>query len=107
MSSNSQVWMSHADTILKLPNQAECLGSTEDIKNAAFKIIGEKTYAIQFHPEVYHSSDGKKILERLKKERSKSIANFKSDVENNKFPNNQHTISMNDGELDLLINELK
>ena len=57
--------MSHADTILKLPNQAECLGSTEDIKNAAFKIIGEKTYAIQFHPEVYHSSDGKKILENF------------------------------------------
>ncbi len=65
VSSNSQVWMSHADTILKLPNQAECLGSTEVIKNAAFKIIGEKTYAIQFHPEVYHSSDGKKILENF------------------------------------------
>ncbi|MEO2100134.1 MAG: glutamine-hydrolyzing GMP synthase, partial [Flavobacteriaceae bacterium] len=62
---NSQVWMSHADTILTLPTNAVLLGSTEDVKNAAYKILGEQTYAIQFHPEVYHSSDGKQILENF------------------------------------------
>ena len=65
VSTNSQVWMSHADTILTLPSEAECLGSTEDVKNAAFKITGEQTYAIQFHPEVYHSYDGKQILQNF------------------------------------------
>lgn len=63
--SDSQVWMSHADTILKLPEQAECLASTSDVENAAYKITGEPTYGIQFHPEVYHSTDGKKILENF------------------------------------------
>ena len=65
VSSESQVWMSHADTILKLPEHAECLASTPDVKNAAYKIIGEPTYAIQFHPEVYHSIDGKQVLENF------------------------------------------
>ena len=51
--------------------------------------------------------NGNKILEQLNEERSKAIRNFKSDVDSSKFPNNEHTISMNDGELDLLINELK
>ena len=65
VTSNSQVWMSHADTILVLPNESICIGSTHDVKNAAFKIIGENTYGIQFHPEVYHSSDGSQILENF------------------------------------------
>ena len=65
VSDQSQVWMSHADTILELPEGAECLASTEDVKNAAFKLKGEQTYAIQFHPEVYHSLDGKQILENF------------------------------------------
>ena len=65
VSSESQVWMSHADTILKLPEHAECLASTADVKNAAYKIIGEPTYGIQFHPEVYHSIDGKQVLENF------------------------------------------
>jgi len=54
---NSQVWMSHADTILNLPEGTELLASTEDVENAAFKIKNEETYAIQFHPEVYHSTE--------------------------------------------------
>ena len=62
---DSQVWMSHADTILNLPDEAECLASTADVKNAAYKIKGETTYAIQFHPEVYHSTHGKQILENF------------------------------------------
>ena len=61
----SQVWISHADTILKLPENAERLASTADVENAAYKINGEPTYGIQFHPEVYHSSDGKQVLENF------------------------------------------
>ena len=58
----SQVWMSHSDTIKDLPTGAVLLASTHDVKNAAYKIEGEDTYAIQFHPEVYHSVDGKQLL---------------------------------------------
>lgn len=65
VSENSQVWMSHADTILTLPTDAERLGSTEDVSNAAYKFSNERTYAIQFHPEVFHSTDGKQILENF------------------------------------------
>lgn len=61
----SQVWMSHSDTIKTLPTNGQLLASTHDVKNAAFKIEGETTYAIQFHPEVYHSTDGKQLLENF------------------------------------------
>ena len=61
----SQVWMSHSDTIKELPPNAELLASTHDVQNAAYKLRDEKTYAIQFHPEVYHTKDGKKILENF------------------------------------------
>ncbi|RLJ62565.1 GMP synthase (glutamine-hydrolysing) [Lacinutrix venerupis] len=62
ISSGSQVWMSHSDTIKSLPENGKLLASTHDVKNAAYKIEGETTYAIQFHPEVYHSTDGKQLL---------------------------------------------
>lgn len=65
VSENSQVWMSHSDTIKKLPTGGIKLASTHDVENAAYKIEGETTYAIQFHPEVYHSTDGKKMLENF------------------------------------------
>lgn len=65
VSDNSQVWMSHADTILTLPKESKLIGSTEDVANAAYKILGEDTYAIQFHPEVYHTTDGKQILKNF------------------------------------------
>ena len=65
VSPNSQVWMSHADTIKKLPANTVVLASTKDVENAAYKIEGETTYAIQFHPEVYHSTDGTKMLENF------------------------------------------
>ena len=65
ISNKSQVWMSHSDTIKILPNNGILIASTEDVKNAAFKIDNELTYGIQFHPEVYHSSEGKKILENF------------------------------------------
>ena len=61
----SQVWMSHADTINKLPFGSEKLASTEDIKNAVFKFKSEHTFAIQFHPEVYHTTFGIKLLENF------------------------------------------
>ena len=61
----SQVWMSHGDTIDKLPRGGVLLASTQDVTNAAFRVKGESTFGIQFHPEVYHTSDGKKILENF------------------------------------------
>ncbi|WP_339629245.1 glutamine-hydrolyzing GMP synthase [uncultured Maribacter sp.] len=65
ISTGSQVWMSHADTIKHLPENTTLLASTHDVENAAFKFDGEETYAIQFHPEVYHSTDGKQVLENF------------------------------------------
>ncbi len=65
ISEGSQVWMSHSDTILKLPSNYKMIASTEDVENAAYKIEGEDTYAIQFHPEVYHSKDGLQFLENF------------------------------------------
>ncbi|MGO1584920.1 MAG: glutamine-hydrolyzing GMP synthase, partial [Mesonia sp.] len=62
---NSQVWMSHSDTIKELPENGVRLASTQDVLNAAYRIDGEETYAIQFHPEVYHSTDGKQLLENF------------------------------------------
>jgi GMP synthase (glutamine-hydrolysing) len=61
----SQIWMSHGDTIMELPSHFERIASTESVENAAYKIPNEPTYAIQFHPEVYHSTDGKKLLENF------------------------------------------
>ena len=58
----SQVWMSHGDTISQLPDGARMIASTADVPNAAFSIDGEDTYAVQFHPEVYHTEYGTEIL---------------------------------------------
>ena len=65
VSEGSQVWMSHSDTIKSLPTNGILLASTHDVENAAYKIDGETTYAIQFHPEVYHSTDGKQLLQNF------------------------------------------
>ncbi|MFB9052951.1 glutamine-hydrolyzing GMP synthase [Formosa undariae] len=65
ISKGSQVWMSHSDTIKTLPTNGVLIASTTDVANAAYKIEGEDTYAIQFHPEVYHSTDGKQLLENF------------------------------------------
>ena len=58
----SQVWMSHGDTITRLPAGAVVLASTADVANAAYAFEGEPTFGIQFHPEVYHSTDGTRLL---------------------------------------------
>ena len=61
----SQVWMSHGDTITSIPKDYKVLASTNDVKVAAYKIEKEETYALQFHPEVYHSRDGSTILQNF------------------------------------------
>lgn len=62
MPEKSQVWMSHGDTIVRLPEGGEVIASTEDVVNAAYHIRGEETYAVQFHPEVFHTAEGSRIL---------------------------------------------
>ncbi len=62
---NTQVWMSHGDTIVKLPENFTIIGSTNDVKVAAYKIENENTYGIQFHPEVYHTTEGKNLLKNF------------------------------------------
>ena len=76
VSPNSQVWMSHSDSIKKLPTNGVMIASTKDVENAAYKIEGETTYAIQFHPEVYHSVDGKQMLENFLVKIAKVPQNF-------------------------------
>jgi GMP synthase (glutamine-hydrolysing) len=97
ISEGSQVWMSHSDTIKTLPTNGVLLASTHDVENAAYKIEGETTYAIQFHPEVYHSTDGKTLLKNflvdiagLKQDWTpdsfveKTVADLKSQLQNDK-----------------------
>lgn len=65
VSDDSVVWMSHGDTILTIPSNYKITASTHDVKVAAYDISGEDTFAIQFHPEVYHTVEGTKILKNF------------------------------------------
>ncbi|HIG32997.1 MAG TPA: glutamine-hydrolyzing GMP synthase [Flavobacteriales bacterium] len=65
VSIDSQVWMSHGDTIASIPEDYKVIASTDDVKVAAYEIEGEQTYALQFHPEVYHTKDGDTILKNF------------------------------------------
>ncbi len=65
ISDGSQVWMSHGDTILKLPDNFNIISSTGSIDVAGFKVEGEETFGIQFHPEVYHSTEGTQLLKNF------------------------------------------
>jgi GMP synthase (glutamine-hydrolysing) len=67
ISNESQVWMSHADTILKVPENYNIIASTHDVKVAGFAITNEQTWGIQFHPEVYHSTEGATLLQNFVK----------------------------------------
>ncbi|MCI5059252.1 MAG: glutamine-hydrolyzing GMP synthase, partial [Flavobacteriales bacterium] len=58
----STVWMSHGDTIEQLPSGFSIIASTEDVNNAAYYDAERNIYGVQFHPEVHHSQEGKKIL---------------------------------------------
>ena len=62
VSTESQVWMSHGDSISALPIGAHVIASTADVVNAAYEWANEPTYAVQFHPEVYHTAEGAKML---------------------------------------------
>jgi GMP synthase (glutamine-hydrolysing) len=62
---NSQVWMSHADTITHIPDHFRIIASSHDVKVAAFKDLNSPTYGLQFHPEVYHSTDGLALLKNF------------------------------------------
>ena len=65
MTNGSQVWMSHGDTIKKIPNHYSVFASTEDVEVAGYTIDGEQTFGVQFHPEVYHSTEGKTLLKNF------------------------------------------
>ena len=62
VSPETQVWMSHGDSISSLPTGAQVIASTADVVNAAFQFADEPTYAVQFHPEVYHTAEGSRML---------------------------------------------
>ena len=59
---HSQVWMSHGDTITAIPDGFEVIGSTKDVKNAAFASTQQSVWAVQFHPEVFHTLQGTQLL---------------------------------------------
>jgi len=59
---HTQVWMSHGDSIVRLPQNYRVIASTEDVGYAAFRIEGEESWGIQFHPEVYHTTHGMRLL---------------------------------------------
>jgi len=62
---NSQVWKSHSDTIAKLSESYEIIASTAQVKVAGYQVKGEKTFGIQFHPEVYHTTQGMVLLKNF------------------------------------------
>ena len=62
ISEHTQVWMSHGDTIERIPENYHIIASTADVDKAAFQIEGEPTFGIQFHPEVYHTTEGTQLL---------------------------------------------
>jgi GMP synthase (glutamine-hydrolysing) len=65
ISQNTQVWMSHGDTIARIPDNYEIIASTTDVKYGAFQANNEITFGLQFHPEVYHTTEGLAILKNF------------------------------------------
>ena len=61
----SQVWMSHGDTITAIPDDFKVIGSTADVVNAAFASTTQPVWAVQFHPEVFHTLQGKQLLKNF------------------------------------------
>ena len=62
---NTQVWMSHGDTITAIPANFKKIASTDKVDIAAYQIEGENVWGVQFHPEVFHSEDGTQILKNF------------------------------------------
>jgi GMP synthase (glutamine-hydrolysing) len=77
---DSQVWMSHGDTIASLPDNYEIIASTESVNVAAYKVKDQDRYGIQFHPEVTHSDEGKTILRNFVVHISGCSQDWTSDV---------------------------
>ncbi len=65
INTGTQVWMSHGDTITQLPENFRVIASTDDVEAAAFNITGEPAWGVQFHPEVFHTEDGTKLLDNF------------------------------------------
>ncbi len=65
VSDNSQVWMSHGDTITAIPDNFRAIASTDKVAIAAYQVADEKIWGVQFHPEVFHSVDGTQILKNF------------------------------------------
>ena len=61
----AQVWMSHGDTITSLPDDFRIIASTPEVACAAYHVEGEQTWGVQFHPEVFHSTCGTRLLENF------------------------------------------
>ncbi|MDR2138909.1 MAG: glutamine-hydrolyzing GMP synthase [Tannerella sp.] len=61
----AQVWMSHGDTITQLPPAFQVVAATDDVAVAAYRVCGEQTWGVQFHPEVYHTDDGTRLLDNF------------------------------------------
>ncbi|MFO7256562.1 MAG: glutamine-hydrolyzing GMP synthase [Bacteroidota bacterium] len=62
ISLDTQVWMSHADTIVSVPEKFQIIASTPTVRVAAYRVGEEDIYGIQFHPEVTHTTEGKNLL---------------------------------------------
>jgi len=65
ISLGTQVWMSHGDTIATVPENFKITASTREVKVGGFRVNNEQTFGIQFHPEVYHTVEGKQFLRGL------------------------------------------
>ena len=61
----SQVWMSHGDTITAIPQGFKTIASTHDVRQAAYASVEKPVWAVQFHPEVYHTTQGKLLLKNF------------------------------------------
>ena len=79
MNTNTQVWMSHGDTVTSLPAAFQAICSTKDVQFAGYKIVDEATYGIQFHPEVHHSEQGKQLLKNFVMDICKCTASWTPD----------------------------
>lgn len=62
---NTQVWMSHGDTIASIPAEYRIIASTAQVKVGAYESVNEPTFGLQFHPEVYHTTEGLQILKNF------------------------------------------
>ena len=78
---NSQVWMSHAHTIVNLPKNSDVIASTKDVRVAGYELRKKTAFGLQFHPEVYHSTQGSTLLKNFLVD----ICGFKQDWTSESF----------------------